>query len=77
MGLPHQLQKTCRPVNDPPCLPFGKGSFVKSPIRLTTAVGGYSNEGSQSLGIWCEDDRLPLLISVDRSRGGVYKTDMF
>ena len=27
-------------VNDPRCRPFGKGSFVKSPIRVTMEVGG-------------------------------------
>ena len=35
-------------VNDPRCRPFGKGSFVKSPIRVTMEVGGV-NEATTAL----------------------------
>ena len=55
-------------VNDPRCLPFGKWSFVKSPIRVTMEVGGGRSKGNnstQSPCIWCEDDLLPRLILYD------------
>ena len=49
--LPAKTRKTTSAllsVNDPRCLTFGKGSFVKSPTRVTMAVGGV-NEATTAL----------------------------